>query len=88
MKAAYEGGTECVKVLLARKEVALNVDMRGGYYVGTALHWAVEMKRAPISQLLLQAGADPTIRNFYDETPLDIARRYKSQPCPPRGCHG
>lgn len=41
----------------------------------TALHVAAEDDHVEIVQLLLEAGADPTARRIFDETPLDVASR-------------
>jgi ankyrin repeat protein len=41
--------------------------------MGTPLHWAAAMGRAPIASLLLDAGADPTALAGNGVTPVDIA---------------
>ncbi|XP_010225184.1 PREDICTED: ankyrin repeat domain-containing protein 22 [Tinamus guttatus] len=41
----------------------------------TALHYACEMKNLAVVSLLLEAHADPSVKNQEGETPLDIARR-------------
>lgn len=46
-------------------------------YGCTALHYACEMKNQNLIPLLLEAHADPTIKNRRGETSLDIARRLK-----------
>jgi hypothetical protein len=76
---------EIVRLLLAR---GANVNVRGAHS-NTALHYAVDMdcntqsrrdySRAtalPLSQLLIDAGADETIRNDDNETPRDVAVAY------------
>lgn len=62
----------CVKLLLARGGRALNLDLIG--HDGTALH---HMSSLPIVRLLLEAGADPTIRNGRGELAIvSTAREY------------
>ncbi|XP_011738263.1 ankyrin repeat domain-containing protein 22 isoform X2 [Macaca nemestrina] len=46
-------------------------------YGCTALHYACEMKNQSLIPLLLEARADPTIKNKHGESSLDIARRLK-----------
>ncbi|XP_074238641.1 ankyrin repeat domain-containing protein 22 isoform X2 [Saimiri boliviensis] len=46
-------------------------------YGCTALHYACEMKNQSLIPLLLEAHADPTIKNKHGESSLDIARRLK-----------
>ncbi|XP_015391751.1 ankyrin repeat domain-containing protein 22 [Panthera tigris] len=46
-------------------------------YGCTALHYACEMKNQNLIPLLLEAHADPMIKNRRGETSLDIARRLK-----------
>ncbi|XP_045658267.1 ankyrin repeat domain-containing protein 22 [Ursus americanus] len=43
----------------------------------TALHYACQMKNQTLIPLLLEARADPTIKNKRGESSLDIARRLK-----------
>jgi ankyrin repeat protein len=48
----------------------------------TALHLAAEADdRLPILKLLLDAGANASIRRIFDETPLDVAIRCGSAAC-------
>jgi hypothetical protein len=70
--AALHGATECVEMLLARGGKALELDAQteDGY---TALHYAASRARTDIIQTLVQAGADPTMRDRNGETPLDSA---------------
>ncbi len=42
-------------------------------YGDTALHFCIHHNRSIILKMLLEAGADPTIRNNVDKTPIDIA---------------
>ncbi|XP_027627284.1 ankyrin repeat domain-containing protein 22 isoform X2 [Tupaia chinensis] len=46
-------------------------------YGCTALHYACEMKNQTLIPLLLEAHADPLIKNKHGESSLDIARRLK-----------
>ncbi|XP_058154820.1 ankyrin repeat domain-containing protein 22 [Dasypus novemcinctus] len=46
-------------------------------YGCTALHYACKMKNQAIIPLLLEAHADPTIKNKNGESSLDIAQRLK-----------
>nr|XP_025039614.1 ankyrin repeat domain-containing protein 22 isoform X2 [Pelodiscus sinensis] len=51
-----------------------------GYFImsgNTALHYASKMKNQSVIPLLLEAHADPSIKNKNGETPVDIARRLK-----------
>ncbi|XP_053440650.1 ankyrin repeat domain-containing protein 22 isoform X1 [Nycticebus coucang] len=46
-------------------------------YGCTALHYACEMKNQTLIPLLLEAHADPLIKNKYGESSLDIARKLR-----------
>jgi hypothetical protein len=76
----YHGATECVELLLARDGDALELDAvdKDG---DTALHLAAWKNHPTIAQLLLQAGADPTVRNRNGRTPLDVAQSRGHQQC-------
>ena len=39
------------------------------------LYWAIKMKHIKTTQILLEAGADPTYKYSYHDTPLDIAKK-------------
>ena len=80
MNAAFNGATDCVKLLLARGGDALELDAQNSYG-RTALHWAAWQGHSEIVQLLLLAGADPTIRNNHGRTPLDLAQLYNKHSC-------
>ncbi|XP_043288539.1 arfGAP with SH3 domain, ANK repeat and PH domain-containing protein isoform X3 [Venturia canescens] len=47
----------------------------------TALHLSARHDRAEAMKLLLRAGADPTLRNNQDKTPLDIAQEMGHHTC-------
>jgi ankyrin repeat protein len=80
MVAASHGATECVQALLGRGGDTLELDATTGTGE-TALHKAAHKSHDQIIQLLLQAGANPTIRNNNGRTPLAIARTSGHQPC-------
>lgn len=69
--------SECLIVLLARPGLDINVVTDRG----TALHFAVINNEAHSMRLLLQAGADPTIRNEQGITPLQFAVVQNHQQC-------
>ena len=68
--AAIRGRSGCVRLLLARGGDALEVDAQTEGDGMTALHAAVGCMRDKIAQLLLDAGADPTVRDDTGKTPL------------------
>lgn len=45
----------------------------------TALHLCVIYDQVECMKLILRSGADPTIRNFQDKTPLDIAQQLNNK---------
>ena len=49
----------------------INVQTR---YGDTALHFTIHHNRSIILKMLLEAGADPTIQNNVQKSPIDIAR--------------
>jgi ankyrin repeat protein len=74
MLAAWDGAAACVKLLFARGGDTLELDVQSSQAGKTALHLAALKNHPEIIQLLLQAGADPTIRNNNGYTPLDDAQ--------------
>ena len=81
--AIFFGRPNCVALLIERGGNALDLDANN-YSGGTALHEAAFYPYddyAEIMQLLLQAGADPTVRTSGGKTALDWARRRHYQPC-------
>ncbi|XP_023616274.1 ankyrin repeat domain-containing protein 22 isoform X2 [Myotis yumanensis] len=63
---------------LVRMLLDAGVDINAADCYGcTALHYACEMKNQTLIPLLLQAHADPAVRNKNGESSLDIARRLK-----------
>lgn len=67
---AFNGSTEIVKLLIDRDAEVDAQDGRGY----TALRNAVEMKHADTVKALLDSGADPRIRSFIGDSPLDFER--------------
>lgn len=80
-EAGLYGYTDCVAVLLDRGGDALEIDDSVTYWRSTVLIHATEHGPTQIVRLLLQAGADPTIENWRQHTPLDDAQRLNHQPC-------
>ena len=80
MYQARNGTVEAMESLLAHKPPALiNLKDRYGW---TALHWAVSSRYDPAKvRLLLDYGADKTIRNNDGETALDVARKNNRTEC-------
>ena len=70
---AANGHFECAELLLKCpqvREISLNsVNTEGN----TALHWAALNSHIPLVRLLLENGADFTIKNSVDRTPFDEA---------------
>lgn len=60
--------------MLLNAGVEVNATDCYGY---TALHYACQMKNQTLIPLLLEAHADPTIKNKQGESSLDIAQRLK-----------
>ena len=67
--AAMRGDTAAVRALLARQ---VAVDARQADRA-TALHWAVYRSDLVITDLLIRAGANPTVANREGATPLSLA---------------
>ncbi|KAH0839209.1 ankyrin repeat protein [Fonsecaea pedrosoi] len=68
--AASYGLTETVRSLA---NAGANLNERAGRFGGTALHAAVWRKRPEVIDILLDAGADPTIRDYNGATPADLS---------------
>jgi len=70
MHSCVLGYREMVALLLSHKAEVNRQDRVMNY---TALHYAAQKGDTEIIQLLLAAGADKTIREELDGTPLDVA---------------
>jgi hypothetical protein len=68
--AASYGLTETVRSLV---QAGADLDERAGRFGGTALHAAVWRKRPEILDILLDAGADPTIQDDQGSSASDLS---------------
>jgi len=71
----------CAERLLQETGALTTVSMQAGTFDATALHWTIFMRgnrldttTAQITKLLLVAGADPYIKDWYGHTPLEALR--------------
>jgi hypothetical protein len=81
--AASYGLVETVRALVRRSppsggraedaDADLDLNARAGRYGGTAMHAAVWRQRPEILKILLDAGADPGVRDDNDMTPPELA---------------
>ena len=76
MRAAWRGSDEIVCELI-RAGASVNV-VTSSWWLGlaagsTALHFAAECNKIKCGVLLVEAGADMTVRNKYSQSPLDLA---------------
>lgn len=70
MRAAREGRTEIVRLLVGRRDVAINAQDDQGE---TALHYAAAAGEIESARLLLAHRADPSRRDAYGRTPAMLA---------------
>lgn len=65
---AYDGDVEAAKLMLP---FVHDLDMAGdnGY---SPLHYAVSHNQLAMADFLIAAGADPTRKNDYGDTPIDL----------------
>jgi uncharacterized protein len=75
---ACETGRENVVAALLSKGANLNLTNVNGF---SALHLAVDKGFLTIVKMLVEAGADLSIQDDADETPLDWAVRKESETC-------
>ena len=68
--AAYQGNREVVELLLAQPRIKVDAPDVDGY---TALMWAAEHGDRDIVDSLLQAGADPSLKNRRGQTAEALA---------------
>ena len=77
MAAAVAGRVDVLRLLLTQRQRVdaslLNARNRYGF---TALHLAARRGCEEFVSVLLSAGADPLIRDTYDRTALDEARKH------------
>ena len=72
------------------KNYSLNINLHSYHIGATALHWAAVRGRSEIIQILVDAGANPDIKNNYGSTALHWGSskwtlRRSTSPC---GCWG
>ena len=70
VEAAKAG--DLTRVLSLLDDDAVDVD-HAGSDGSTALHWAVNQDHAAMAEALIQAGADPRVRNRYGFPPISLA---------------
>lgn len=61
---------DIIPLFLARKDIDINGQSR---HKETPLYQAIQRDRLPVAQMLLDAGADPNVSNWEDQTPLGWA---------------
>lgn len=71
LAAAAQGDTHTITSILNSKSVDVNFQNKVNGW--TALHWACKRNEIPTVKLLLAHGAK-NIKNFKDQTPLDVAQ--------------
>lgn len=75
-KAAYMGHTAVMQLLAAHPDFKKIVDVQGVFNGYTALHDAAWHGDYATAKILLDAGADPSIRGWDNNTALDLAVRF------------
>ena len=71
-QAAADGDTHTITSLLNSKTI--NINSQNKINGWTALHWACKRNQIPTVKLLLAHGADHTIKNFKNQTPLQVSQ--------------
>ena len=74
MIASNKGRTACVQQLL---ELGAQPNFRSKAKPETALHLAAFSNSVDVASLLLRHGADPSLTNDWNETPIQTARQKK-----------
>ena len=69
--ASYAGRTEAAKLLV---QYHIDIDKQGPYKGYTALHDAIWQNTVDVALVLIDAGANLTLKSHSGETPLDFAR--------------
>ena len=70
--AAYQGNSALIALLLAQPEIRVDAADVDGY---TALMWAADRASLDIVDLLLEAGANPALKNKRGETAAALAEK-------------
>ena len=70
IQAAEKGDLPAVRARLAAGDNVNAVNQFGS----TALHYAIQTGRLDVVRELIQAGADPTLKNKWGETSRDVAK--------------
>jgi ankyrin repeat protein len=78
--AAWKGDLDIARLLIHRgpSKASVNEQNSNGE---TALHSAAQYGHNGVVSLLLESGADPTLRNINDESPLDLGAKYDKIEC-------
>ncbi|KAJ1926033.1 hypothetical protein EC988_010332, partial [Linderina pennispora] len=63
-----------LKAVTAYIRSGIHIDSQNKMNGWTALHWACKRGHARIANVLLRAGADPTLKNTQGQTPLDLSK--------------
>jgi ankyrin repeat protein len=78
IKASQLNNIEVVKLLIKNSPI-LTIVNAANYNKSTALHYAAFFKYFDIVKVLLEAGANYTLKDSRDESPIDIARKWQDQ---------
>ncbi len=74
MNPRGKGGVSAMKCLIDRGVDVNAVSSMAGSQGGTPLHYAVKLQNKEKVALLLEAGADKTMKNSSGSTPADLAK--------------
>ena len=75
-KAGYKGNPEVMKLLINHKDAQKYINDQGPNNGYTPLHDAIWHGHSETAKLLIEAGARLDIKNYENDTPLDMAKRY------------